>query len=240
LKKKNRMENEILLIPDKKDTERDALAKIWEKAGGEVKRIGRFWVKPDVGNKRVSIYGYDSFCLVLAQILEIEMEMVKDEWIAEIPKQYLKRKIEIKSIRKIEQIEFPKFIKPVIPKLFKAEIFNSLEELKTKIEGIQEQELLICSDIIEVNKEVRSFILNKKIKDLAYYEGIGNIEIPKKFLEDFLSISKLNLPKTFVLDIGYNNKDEWFIIEFNSSWGAGLNFCNPEKVIECIREAAKN
>jgi len=104
------MENEILLIPDKTDTERDAIAKIWENAGGEVKRIGKFWVKPEIGNKRVSIYGYDSFCLVLAQILGIELEMVKDEWIANLPDTYLKRQIEIKPISQIEEIEYPKFI----------------------------------------------------------------------------------------------------------------------------------
>lgn len=234
------MKNEILLIPDKADTERDALAKIWENAGGEVKRIGKFWIKPEVGNKRVSIYGYDSFCLVLAQILEIEMEMVKDEWIAKLPNKYLKRQIEIKPISEIEEIEYPKFIKPVTPKLFKAEIFKSAKALKSKIDGIDEKEFLICSDEIDVNKEVRSFILNREIKDLSFYEGEGNIEKPKEFIEDFLANSELNLPKTFVLDVGFNEKDDWFIIEFNSSWGAGLNFCKPEKVIECIREAANN
>lgn len=232
------MKNEILLIPDKKDEERDALAKIWQAAGGEVKRIGKFWIKPEVGDKRVSIYGYDSFCLVLAQILDIKMEMVKDEVIAMLPNKYLKRNITIESIKKMENIEFPKFIKPVIPKLFKAAVFDSPEALRTKIEGIDEKELLICSDEITVNKEVRSFILNRKIKDLAFYEGSGNLEKPKQFIDDFLINCTLNLPNTFVLDIGFNDKDGWFVIEFNSSWGAGLNFCKPEKVIECIRAAA--
>ncbi len=234
------MENEILLIPDKADTERDKLAKVWEESGGEVKRIGKFWIKPAVGNKRVSIYGYDSFCLVLAQILEIEMEMVKDEWIAELPNNYLKRKIELKPIAAIEGIEYPKFIKPVTPKLFKAEIFNSPEELRTKIEGIGTEEFLICSETIEVNKEVRSFILNKEIQDLAFYEGTGDIEKPEVFIKNFLADCNLALPKTFVLDVGFNDQDGWFVIEFNSSWGAGLNFCDPKKVIECIRQAAKN
>jgi len=50
----------------------------------------------------------------------------------------------------------------------------------------------------------------------------------------------LDLPTTFVLDLGYNEKLGWFVIEFNSSWGAGLNFCKPEKVVECIRAAAVN
>ena len=48
------MKNEILFIPDKADEERDKIAKVWEANGGEVKRIGKFWIKPEVSNKRVS------------------------------------------------------------------------------------------------------------------------------------------------------------------------------------------
>jgi len=234
------MKNEILLIPDKTDEERDKIAKIWESKGGEVKRIGKFWIKPEIGDKRVSIYGYDTFCLVLAQVLGMEMEMVKDEWIADLPMEYLKRNIEVREIKDIAKITFPKFIKPVTPKLFKAEIFESEDDLKEKIKGIDVEEKLICSDTIQVDKEVRSFILDREIKDLAFYEGNGNVSGAREFIDDFLTVCKLNLPKTFVLDIGFNEKDKWFVVEFNSSWGAGLNFCKPEKVIDCIREASTN
>ena len=234
------MKNEILLIPDKPDIERDNLAKAWEQLGGEVMRIGKFWIKPETKNKRVSIYGYDSFCLVLAQILEIEMLMPKDEMIARLNFKFLKRKMELQEVGEVNNIEFPKFIKPVTPKLFKADVFNSVEKLKIKIEHIESSEKLICSEIIKVDKEVRSFILNREIKDLAFYEGDGNIGIPKKFIKEFLKECDFDLPKTFVLDVGFNEKLGWFVIEFNSSWGAGLNFCKAEKVIDCIREAAIN
>ena len=50
----------------------------------------------------------------------------------------------------------------------------------------------------------------------------------------------MDLPKSYVLDIGYNKANGWFIIEFNASWGAGLNGCQAEKVIECIRTATVN
>lgn len=234
------MTNEVLIIPDKPDLERDTIAKVWEDHGGDVLRIGKFWIKPEVNNKRVTIYGYDSFCLVLAQILEIEMLMVRDEWIANLDLKFIKRQIEIYKIEENNNITFPKFIKPVTPKLFKAQIFQSFTDLNSKIEGIGNEEKLICSEIIEVNKEVRSFILDRKIKDLAYYEGVGDIETPKSFIEIFLEESTINFPKTFVLDIGFNESQDWFVIEFNSSWGAGLNFCDPEKVIKCIRAAAVN
>jgi len=234
------MENELLIIPNKVDVERESIAKVWEENGGEVLRVSKFWIKPDTKDKRISLYGFDSFCLVLAQILELEMLMPKDEVIAELDKKFIKRNIEIKFIKDTSSIQFPKFIKPVIPKLFKAEIFKTEIELKPKIEGIEEDEKIICSDIIQVDAEVRSFILDNQIQDLAFYEGNGSLGAAENFIKTFLEESIFSFPKSFVLDIGFNQKLGWFIIEFNAAWGAGLNFCQPQKVINCIRTATVN
>jgi hypothetical protein len=126
------MKEEILLIPNKSDIERDKLAEEWVKQKGEVRRIGKFWIKPEIDNQRVSIYGYDTFCLVLAQILELDLISVKDEEIAKVEEPYLKRKVEIQTLKGLDNIVFPKFIKPVIPKLFKAQIFQSKEDFSEK------------------------------------------------------------------------------------------------------------
>ena len=55
------MQDNILLIPEKIDEEREALAEVWKSLGGEVRRIGKFWIKPEVDGKKVSLYGNDSF-----------------------------------------------------------------------------------------------------------------------------------------------------------------------------------
>ena len=222
------------------DVERESIAKVWEENEGEVLKLGKFWIKPDTKGKRVSLYGFDSFCLVLAQILELEMLMPNDEVIAELDYKFLKRNIDIKLIKDVNIIQFPKFVKPVTPKLFKAEIFKTENELKSKIEGIKGDEKIICSDIISVEAELRSFILNNQIQDLAFYEGNGSLEEAENFIITFLEESNITFPKSFVLDIGFNQKSGWFIIEFNASWGAGLNFCQPQKVINCIRTATVN
>jgi hypothetical protein len=231
------IKKEILLIPDKEDVERDQLAEEWLRRGGVVKRIGKFWIKPKISNQRISVYGYDTFCLVLAQILELKLISVKDEDIVTVKPQYLKRNIEIRLTSELNKIDFPKFIKPVIPKLFKAEIFQSRQEFELKNSELEDEQQLICSEIIQVDKEVRAFILDKEIMDLAFYEGEGKIEAPKRFIEDFLNNTGLDLPKTFVLDIGYNSQKDWFIVEFNSTWGAGLNYCQSSKILDCIQAA---
>lgn len=234
------MKDELLLIPDKADIERDSIAKVWEDNGGTVKRVGKFWVKPETNGKRVALYGYDSFCLVLAQILELEMCMPKDEWIAALPYEFAKREIQLVELGNANQISYPKFIKPVTPKLFKAAVFETSASLQEITQDISPEERLIVSDIVSVDKEVRSFILDNEVQDLAYYEGEGDLTEVKAFITDFLKMTNIEFPPTFVLDVGFNDQLGWFIIEFNSSWGAGLNGCDAAKVVNCIRAAAIN
>ena len=234
------MKNEILLIPDKPDSERDSIANSWENNGGDVLRIGKFWEKPEIGSKRITIYGNDTFCLVLAQVLGIDLVMVKDELIGKLDSKWIKRKIELFSINRIGEILFPTFIKPVKPKIFKSKVYDSLVSFKKETEGIDTKETIIRSDIVTISSEVRAFILNREILDMAVYEGKGNLNQAKLFLTDFLNECHGSLPNTFVIDLGYNDFNKWFIIELNSSWGAGLNSCHPDKVIKGIRAATIN
>ena len=233
--------NKILLIPKKTDQERDSVAQAWENQGGIVQRIAKFWIKPNIPeDSQISIYGNDTFALVLAQVLGLKLLIPQDEIIAELDYPWTKRHIQIKPINTLKEINFPKFIKPAKPKLFPAKVYKSLPEIKQNITDMPDNEQIIISEIIHIDKEVRAFILNNQVQDLAFYEGEGDIQEPKIFIENFLKESNTKLPLTYVLDLGFNQQSGWFIIEFNASWGAGLNFCNPEKVLDCIFAATIN
>ena len=234
------MKNEVLLIPDKTDIERDSIANTWINNGGEVKRIGKFWEKPSLDSRRITIYGIDTFSLVLAQVIGISLIEPKDEVISDIHVKWIKREIHILGITNVDASIFPTFIKPVKPKTFTSKIYHNLQEFLLETNGIDPKDEIIQSDIIHIDAEVRAFIFNHQILDIAMYEGHADIAFAKAFLEDFLENYTIDLPKTYVIDIGYNNKDKWFIIEFNSSWGAGLNGCDAHKVVSGIREATIN
>ena len=235
------MINEILLIPDKPDIERDSIAESWEKNGGEVIRIGKFWERPNVDSqKRLTIYGIDTFSLVLAQLLGLKLLEPKDELISKLEFNWVKRKVEIVKNHEVGKSLFPIFIKPVKPKTFKSSVYEDFDKFTKETKGIGKNELIIKSSIIKLESEVRAFILNNKILDMAIYEGNSNLESAREFLTDFLQHHSINLPESYVIDLGFNETDKWFVIEFNSSWGAGLNSCNPNKVIFGIRAATIN
>lgn len=234
------MKNELLLIPEKLDAERDSVASTWVKNGGEVLRIGKFWEPPKIDSKRVTIYGNDTFSLVLAQVLGLELMLPKDEIIGEMEHKWVKRKMEVLAISEVSAHLFPTFIKPVSPKTFASKVYQNLPDFLQETKGIQPTEKIIRSDAVSIDSEVRAFVLNGQILDSAVYEGSADVREANKFLDDFLTHESTQLPKSYVIDLGHNHTSGWFIIEFNASWGAGLNCCDPQKVIRGIREATVN
>jgi hypothetical protein len=230
--------NKILLIPEKSDPERESVLQTWIKSGGKGKKVNRFWEKPSpFENKKVALYGNDTFVLVLAQILDRTLISPDDSLIARLDMKWTKRKVVQQQMNDLSDKNFPCFIKPFVPKQFSAKIYQTEDELRIETRGMNSNEKILVSEIVKVKAEARAFVLDNEIKDISIYEGDGNVEEAKLFLVDFLKENVQHLPKTYVIDIGCNEESGWFVVEFNSSWGAGLNNCNPEKVIACIMAA---
>ena len=230
----------ILLIPQKSDEERESVLRTWISLGGKGQRLDRFWEKPaELENKKVAVYGNDTFALVLADIFNLKLISPDDSLIARLEKKWTKRLILEKQIDDVTEKDFPKFIKPVTPKQFKAKIYVTIDEFLQETKGLSSTEKILVSEIIKVAAEARAFVLNRQLLDVAIYEGEAERQIAEDFLFDFLKDLTFDLPNTCVIDIGYNSDQGWFLIEFNSSWGAGLNNCDPRKVIQSIIEATQ-
>jgi hypothetical protein len=129
----------------------------------------------------------------------------------------------------------------VIPKAFVASIYYELYPFQSNTKELPIYEEILISSIVEnITAEARSFVLNGVIKDIALYEGYEDLDAGRKFLLDFLAEYGDQIPNTLVIDIGYSKHEGWFVIEFNASWGSGLNNCKAENVLECIIEATIN
>ena len=232
----------ILVIPEKMDTEFEQVFVAWANKGGVIKRLGKYWIKEDILTEHpIAIYGNQTFALVLAQIYEVELLFPDDTLIARLEEKWTRRHIELKQIDQIAENNFPVFIKPVIPKIFTAGIFERITDFKQIVNGMANSEEVLMSSIVEpIEAEARAFILNGEIRDIALYEGFAELAAGRIFLTDFINSHKDQLPKAVVVDIAFNKLTGWFILEFNACWGAGLNNCNAEAVIDCIIEATIN
>lgn len=229
-----------LLIPAKADSERELVASAWEAAGGEVVRIEKFWESPVLDSQEpIAIYGNDTFALVLAQVLHLRLFSPDDTLITRLPVQWTKRNLQLLEIRMVEDGLFPCFVKPAVPKQFKAQVLSNLDDFQATTDGLPQTEQVMFSEVVAVIAEARAFILAGKVQTAAIYEGLANLEEAVAFASAFASEFAVSMPAAYVIDLGFAADLGWFVLEFNAAWGAGLNGCDPEKAILAIAAATK-
>ena len=133
-------------------------------------------------------------------------------------------------------LDYPCFVKPVVPKQFRAAVFASQEELATETRGLGDDAEVLVSEVVNIRAEARSFVLDGVVQACALYEGEGDVDLAAKTCERIARA--LDLPRASVLDVGLLKDGRWVFIEANAAWGAGLNGCDPHSVLACIAVAA--
>lgn len=230
------MDAHTLLVPAKGDIERDRVAEAWEKSKGPVLRLDRFWDRPDVNPAAARVYGNDTFCLVVAQILELDLVSPPDDFLIGLDRRWLGRQVDLMALEEAASVSYPKFAKPLVPKQFTAAVFRTEEALRSETQGLDPTTLMQVSDVVEIEAEARCFMMDQRAMTAAFYEGDGDTGAVCQFVEDLAA--DIDLPKTAVLDVGVVD-GELVVVEANASWGAGLNGCDPEMVVDCLDAAVR-
>lgn len=224
-----------LLISDKPDPERDALADAFAAAGGIVHRLGRFWEPPQLAPASVRVYGADTFCLVLQQKLGFDLCSPDDDLLLRVPPQALRRQLDQRTLSEALKL-LPAFVKPVTPKQFRGAVYTSSDALAAECQGLPESTPVFVAERVTLTTEVRSFVLDGQILDAAAYEGSADLSDARTFITELQRA--MHLPRTVVVDVGYIADRGWAVIDFNAAWGAGLNGCSATKVLPAILAAS--
>jgi hypothetical protein len=225
-----------LLIPDKPDAERDALAVAFARRGGTVHRLDRFWEPPRFEPSSVRVYGADSFCLVLQQKLGFPLCSPDDGLMLRVPPEFLRCQLRQLTLGEVLGSSFPVFVKPTMPKQFRGAVYRSAEEIGQECRGLKPETPVFVAEVVSFTAEVRCFVLEGRVLDAAVYEGNADLAEAVAFVAAL--ISAMELPRIVVVDVGFIVGRGWAVIEFNAAWGAGLNGCDPEKVLPAILAAS--
>lgn len=226
-----------LVLPEKADPERDLVAEAWERHHGPVLRIGRFWDPPPLDPDRVRLYGNDTFCLVLAQKLGLHLVRPPDDALLGLPDDARKRVLSSTTLGNAGALPFPAFVKPMVPKLFRAGVFPSSVALAAETDGLAADTMLLVSEVVPFFSELRCWVLDGEIVAIAAYEGSCDLQAACVFAG---SIARDPLwPEVFVLDIAEIEGRGFAVVEANAAWGAGLNGCDATAAAQCIARASR-
>jgi hypothetical protein len=227
-----------LLVSDKPDPERDSVADAFATAGGTIHRIARFWDPPAFEPATVRVYGADSFCLVLQQKLGLTLCSPPNELLLRVPPEFLRRKISQDVLGSSAAFPFPIFVKPVVPKQFRGAIYYSADELASECRGLPPETAVFVSEPVTLNAEARTFVLDGHVLEASIYEGQAGATEASWFVQALTK--EMTLPRSLVVDVGLIENRGWAVIEFNAVWGAGLNGCDPAKVLPAILAASES
>jgi hypothetical protein len=226
-----------LVIPEKSDTERYAVAAAWERGGGNVLTLDRFWEPPAIEPHVVRLYGNDSFCLVLEQKLHLHLISPADDLLSFVDRTWLKRDLQFLTLQDAAHCSYPCFVKPVVPKQFRAMVHASSSTLEEECRGLEQTTPVMVSEVVQFTAEARTFVLGGCVTTCVVYEGHGDDEAARHFATMFVEHHQARLPTTCVLDFGCLPCGDWAILEANATWGAGLNSCDAEAAATCIAAA---
>ena len=146
--------------------------------------LGRFWEPPSLDPASVRCYGNDTFCLVLAQKLGLELVSPPDNFLTSVPEALLKRSLTFIPLADAFRGAFPVFVKPAVPKQFSAKVFGTAEELRHEARDLPEDTVVIVSEVVSIEAELRTFVLNRRVQTSGVYEGTAN----EGMLKDFSNI----------------------------------------------------
>lgn len=225
----------VLAVPVKSDVERDAICRAWRASGGRVARLDRFWEPPELPAQRVRLHGPDTFALVVAEVLGLELLGPPEDLLVRLPRWATQRNIVVTPLDSVAPADLPAHIKPLTPKLFPATIVHRLDLLRDITAGLDGGTRVLMSDVIALDNEVRCFVNDGRLLATATYEGERRPGA-SAFVTALLREAGLLWPGA--LDVGWTGSG-WVVIEANDAWGSGLNGCDAASVLPAIAAATR-
>jgi len=193
------------------------------------------------------LYGEALFGPTLAEQLGLTLLNPAEDWLTRLPVEYRHREIRLCTLGGARTISTPQFVKPPNDKSFPANVYKG-DELPAEFDDDMP---VLVSDVVQWQQEFRCFVLDRTLHTYSIYSRKGELQREAEFfsspeedagLETFigrlLADSRVDLPRSTVIDVGIIEGRGWACVEQNAAWGAGIYGCDPQRALEVIRHSA--
>lgn len=186
-----------------------------------------------------TVHGGPAFCRKIAETLSASVVEPADAFLFLLPDEYTNRTIGLMKLHQARTLVWPKFIKPVNDKHFRAAVYPSGADLVT--DASLSEEMVLISDPVEWDCEYRMFVCDFQVRVFSAYrmaDGVVATEEQKEqaraFCERVLADKRVQLPRAVVVDVGYIRGIGWSVVEANAAVMSSIYDCDPILVLEVL------
>jgi hypothetical protein len=190
-----------------------------------VHRAVRYSV-PDPLPEQVCAYGEVAFCDIMASLAGLGLLDPPDEWLATLPYDLLKRKVEFCRARDLPSFGERAFFKPSNDKVFSAGVYERGRDVPIKY--VDPECPCYVSEVVAFDVEYRCHVLDGLVVRMEFYRMVG-VEDPDGafvealvFTEGVLRDHAPELPSAVVLDVGRVEGRGWAVVEANQAHASGI------------------
>lgn len=196
-------------------------------------------------------YGSQIFCEVIAQQMNWKLVAQQFDWLARLPQEFTKRRVDFMTLGEAKSIIEKRFIKPAEHKCFDAKVYAAGEFKPHAL--IPEDYPVLVSEIVDWDMEYRTFVSMNSTQPVTWsnYLFHGQINEPslhrmipgdlihiEHFMEKLLQYCRQwqeLIP--CVIDVGIIPGKGWAVIETNPAWASGLYGCDPMEALQVMEQA---
>ncbi|MFD5783821.1 ATP-grasp domain-containing protein [Streptomyces sp. NPDC058220] len=205
------------------------------------------------GDPGAALYAGPLFADTVARELGLELLEAHEDWLATLPYELTRRRIECLAIGRARELRVPAFVKPPNDKSFPAKIYFDGSRLPGP-DAVDDDALVLVSDIVAFTAEFRLFVLDGEVVTGSRYAVHGEMDIaplesdPRRaevldFAARLFAPKVPALPSAVVVDVGTVDEGAdgraWAVVEANAAWASGHYACDTDAALDVLLRAAR-
>lgn len=234
----------LLIVTPNFKGEVPILARAAEILGWNVYRSPGGWRLPEeIKGQEGAVYGELFFCEAIAQQMGWTLKSNSLDWLAKLPKEYVKRDIYFTNLAEARKITEKKFIKPADDKVFPAQVYENGSTLPQQ--DYLDNVPVLVSEKVKFVSEYRCFVKNRRVVSISCYLMMKQINDPLNwyvetepivdFVNKMLEDPAIECAPGCVIDAGRFKNRDIAIIEQNPAYASGIYGCEIVASLDAIK-----
>jgi len=195
----------------------------------------------------LAIYGEPLFCAGVAEQFGRALLEPPFDWLTRVPGDFLKRSVQLLSLREARVLPGRSFIKPADDKCFTAKVYGSALDFQDQVRLLPNSTPVLLSEPVVFESEFRNFVMARTVRTSSCYSRLDDgksvqwiskeaeMKSMQRFMMDLLRFPEVECDWPVVIDVGWIRGRGWAVVEANPMFGCGVYDCDPKVVLDLLQ-----